>query len=147
MLLNNLTGETQLDGTEVNVIYTLESMLWIESNLPGISPMEIIDRGRAMRLTTRELQVLLWAGMEASRRRSPAGTKGQVNLSAALKAIKDGGGLYRVLPQVIDAFGRSPGLGLAAAADAEGEAVDPTTEVPSTDDSSESDIIPSMHGA
>lgn len=74
---------------------------------------------------------------------------GEVNPAEALKVIKAGGGLFRVMPQVASAFARAPDLGLmpASANDEGGEPVDPTTAVPSSDASSESDTTPPPPGA
>ncbi len=155
-LLNAMTGETVLGGEEdenaANIVYTLETFLLIETQLPGASVVDLFDRARALRLSAHELQVLVWAGMEGYRKRYPAASVGikPHKLNAGLKAIREGGGVIPVMREVYVALGRSPDLGLTTAGGAnegddeagEGEPVDPTTGEPSGSASSELDTTP-----
>ncbi len=129
MLLNSATGETIIDGTDYHVVFTLEMIAMVENALNGKSPMELIETSRTGRTSLKETQVLVWAGMEGYRRRRGA-MGGQVNPAKALKVIEEGGGLYKVGPQVLNAFMLCPalGLGLNPEPDEPGaESLDPTT--------------------
>jgi hypothetical protein len=141
-LLNPSTGETTLDGTEATIVYTVESLTWIEANLPGRSVMEILEHGRRARWKISELQVVVWAGMEAHRRRTGAGGS-QVNPAKALGVIEDGGGLHPVAMQVMDALMRSTALGLNPDRDRRG---DDAAAVPTmADGSSSASPPPAFH--
>ncbi len=120
MLLNPQTGESTIDGTEATIVYTVESFLWIEANLPGRTVMAILEEGRRAHWRTAELQILIWAGMEAHRRRQGAGG-GQVNPAKALEVIEAGGGVQPVALTVMDALMRSTALGLNADRDRPGD--------------------------
>jgi hypothetical protein len=111
MLINRETGETSIEGTDATIVYTLESLTWIESNLPGRSVMEILEEGRSAHWKAKELMILVWAGMEAHRRRG-GGYGRQINPVSALKVIEDGGGLNPVAMLVMDSLMRSTALGL-----------------------------------
>jgi hypothetical protein len=115
MLLNRQTGETTIENfdgeTLATIVYTIESFTWIESNLPGRTIMGILEEGRKAYWRVGELVILVWAGMEAHRRRN-GGSGGQINPAVAVKIIEDGGGLNPVAMTVMDALMRSAALGL-----------------------------------
>lgn len=111
MLLNEQTGESTIDGTDATLIYTIEALTWIESNLPGRSVMGILEEGRQAHWQAKELIILTWAGMECHRRRNGGGGR-EINPAAAMKVIEAGGGLHPVAMVVMDALMRSSALGL-----------------------------------
>lgn len=115
MLLSRETGESTIDDYDGNpqasIVFTLESFTWIEANLPGRSIMGILEEGRKTHWRAQELVILVWAGMEAHRRRTGSGG-GQINPAKALGVIEAGGGLQPVAMVVTEALMRSPGLGL-----------------------------------
>ncbi len=130
MLLNAATGESIIDQSDVHVVFTLEMIAMVE-NAVNISPMELIETAQSGRLTLRQCQALTWAGMEGHRRRRGA-MGGQINPAKALKVIEEAGGLYKVGPQVLNAFMLCPALGLGLNPEptqsepGEGDVVDPT---------------------
>jgi hypothetical protein len=135
MLVNRYTGETVIDHTDTSIVYTLESFMWIEQHLEGRTVTEVLERGRRAYFSIKELQVLVWAGMEAHRRRRGS-HGGQVNPAKALKVIEDGGGLTPVAMQVMEALMRSTALGLNPDKEPEAiEAGDPTMAGESLSDS------------
>jgi hypothetical protein len=139
MLLNAQTGETTIENyggeTVATVVYTIESFTWIESNLPGRSIMGILEEGRKAHWKVGELVILVWAGMEAHRRRSGGGG-GQINPARAMKVIEDGGGLNPVAMVVMDALMRSTALGLNPDRQRPGDDAVPTMAGASSSDSS-----------
>ncbi|HEV2071105.1 MAG TPA: hypothetical protein VGR26_15045 [Acidimicrobiales bacterium] len=153
MLLNKATGETRIDGTEATVIFTVEALMWVENNLPDVTPMEILERARQGRVSPKTLQILIWAGMEAHRRRMGQGSR-PVNPAKAIKIIEQGGGMTPVATQVMEALMRSTGLGLTTidrGEDDEQEGADepsvPTMADESGDDSSAPVFAPSTPGS
>ncbi len=144
MLLNRETGETQIEGTGVTIVYTIESVMWIEKHVDGLTPMELLERASQGKVSMSHLQIMVWAGMEAWRRRN-ASYGPQVNPAQAVKVIEDGGGLQPVQNQVFNAFALSPALGLNLGRSSPEPEV-PTTGEKSPDASSEPVFTPETSG-
>lgn len=141
MLLNKETGEIALDGTQARLIFTAEAWTWIETGT-GLSTMEILQRSADAKLSMTQTAMVLVAGIEAHNRRTGR-TSTKPNPTRALKLITEGGGLFKVMQQLNEAFEHSQALGLAQfEQDVEegDDTVDPTTGGDSSADASPPDF-------
>lgn len=130
-LTNRLTGETVVDGTDAHVLFTLDSLAYIESQTHK-RIMEFWAEASGGKVGINDLVIMLTAGMEGHRRRH-GGAGGQTNPAKAAKVIDAGGGLRKVYPQVFESLTRSQSLGLTDDEDSDEEgAADPTSGEPSS---------------
>lgn len=112
MIVNKLTGETVLRdgaGNETRIVFTEEAILAVEAAL-DIGVLDLLRKMISNRCGLTDLQVLVWAGMNAHRSRSGA-TK-TLSPERAMKVIRACGGLSGVLPVVVDALVACKTLGL-----------------------------------
>ncbi len=125
-ITNRLTGEAVVDGTDAHVLFTLDSLAYIEAQTSK-RIMEFWSEASAGKVGVSDLVILLTAGMEGHRRRH-GGAGGQVNPAKAAKVIDAGGGLRKVYPQVFESLTRSQSLGLTDNEDSEEDegSADPT---------------------
>jgi hypothetical protein len=132
VIVNPLTGETVLrdgHGTETRILFTEEAIMAAEQ-ATGCGILELLDKAASARLQLRELQILVWSGMNGYAHRS--GSSKTVPPERALKVIRNCGGMLTVLPKVAEALTRCSALGLPVDVDDETAAtgddeVDPTT--------------------
>jgi hypothetical protein len=121
MVVNPHTGEAVLRdgaGNETRIVFTEEAVLAVEQAL-DMGVLELFERMLRGRAGLGQLQVLVWAGMNAHRSRSGA-TKA-LSPERAMKVIRACGGLVGVLPVVINALTACKALGMEPASDDDGE--------------------------
>lgn len=129
VILNPHTGEAALrdgSGNETRILFTEEAIVNIEQAL-DVGVLELIGKLTNGRVKLLELQVLVWAGINAARTRS-GGAK-PVSPEKAMRVISACGGMPRVMPVVADALLACGVLGLAGDEDddeGDGDEVDPT---------------------
>lgn len=108
-LLNTQTGEAQLDGTEVRVLFTVDAWLMIEA-MTGKGILELIGAALELRLKIAEVQALILCGSEGYRRRhapgAPALSQEQVN-----QLIEDHGTLG-LIQQLAESIRHCKALGM-----------------------------------
>jgi len=117
---NPVTGERVLterdSGKEYALVFTEEAILQIESAL-NAGAITIVHRGLQQATMLGELQVLVWAGVNASRKR--LGATKLISMQRALTLIRNAGGITTVLPIVVEALIDCDVLGLKKTTDIE----------------------------
>lgn len=130
MIVNPHTGEAVLrdgSGQETRIVYTEEAIVAIEQAL-DVGALELVSKITTGRVKLFELQVLVWAGINAHRSRSGAGKP--VSPEKAMRVLVACGGMPAVMPIIVDALIACSALGFAGEedddADGEVDEVDPT---------------------
>lgn len=129
VILNPHTGEAVLrdgSGNETRIVYTEEAIIAIEQAL-DVGALELVHKVAVGRVKLLELQVLVWAGINAHRSRSGSGKP--VSPDKAMRVITACGGMTQIMPTIADALVACTALGIAGDEDeddAEADEVDPT---------------------
>lgn len=128
VIVNPHTGEAVLrdgSGNETRIIYTEQAIVEVEQAL-DVGVLDLLQRLVARRVKLFEVQVLVWAGINAYRARS--GSAKQIAPDKAMKVLTACGGMVEVMPAIAEALVACSALGLAEADDDEGDSaeLDPT---------------------